>query len=851
MENYLVNNHKNDIVDMLNNSEECSIVSLLVSLSHLHQTDPSLFTDVINDVHKASIKWSDVLLDLQKRFAETDSFLDPNWEIKVNGRVRFYNLPEQDIRNRLTFPTDDDIGKFVQVKGTVLRATQPKFLQYKTDFICGHCKSSITIEGEYAKNYVIVPPNSCINGCKGRPYLDETNVVNENFITYQEIKVMEAISKKSMPAVMDVTLDDDLVENCQPGDSVTICGTVESRWTYSPKVEIKVVIRANSVDNKMKQVKVGNELPEHLICLRAEWNELTEKFGELGARDILIQSICPDVHGMYLAKLAVALVICSGFDSSSSISGLRNYSHLLLIGDPGLAKSRLLKFAASVSNRSSFVTGSGVSSAGLTAAAVQEEGEWQLEAGALPLADNGICCIDEFNLMTESDKASLHEAMEQQTIHISKAGISCKLNTRCSIIAATNPKNLYSMSDQEGTSSINLGLASSLVSRFDLVLILRDERNVEWDTRVANHILNGTGPEQNENLYDLPRLQAHFAAIREFDPVVTDGASRIIKAYYLACRGDEYRDAGRTTLRFNDSLLRLAKSHAKLLFRDKVTEIDAVIVIMLMESSFGFGRILRPSSVLREEIPLGPNEVQISHLMERLNVEIRNFGNGETEDRNETSNGIVPETKRVASDARIASSQISSTVQQNSVEDATNESVSNIQVTEHIENVRNSTINLESNVKVKKSVETFEYKKFEFRKRQLNWTSKDLVDLNMPTTSTASVHNSITSLNQQQNKEVLQPLNQNVGFDPASNKRIRMDFDDEELDKLFTLDEPIPESTKKSTDKNANECNNSQAHPSTEPTTSNGEQMQNTKDSKRFFHNFTDEDLAVFDDFDF
>lgn len=134
-------------------------------------------------------------------------------------------------------------------------------------------------------------------------------------------------------------------------------------------MQIKVVIRANSVSNRLKQINIGNELPEHLICLRAEWNEFTEKFGELGARDILIQSICPDVHGMYLAKLAVALAICSGYDSS--ISGLRNHSHVLLIGDPGLAKSRLLKFAASVSTRSSFVTGSGISSAGLTAAAFQ------------------------------------------------------------------------------------------------------------------------------------------------------------------------------------------------------------------------------------------------------------------------------------------------------------------------------------------------------------------------------------------------------------------------------------------------------------------------------------------------
>lgn len=148
-------------------------------------------------------------------------------------------------------------------------------------------------------------------------------------------------------------------------------GTVESRYTFGKTLEIKVVIRANSITNEMKQFNIGSELPEHLICLRAEWNEFTEKFGELGARDIIIQSICPDVHGMYLAKLAVALAICSGYDTSSTVSGVRNHSHVLLIGDPGLAKSRLLKFASLVATRSSFITGSGCSSAGLTAAAVQ------------------------------------------------------------------------------------------------------------------------------------------------------------------------------------------------------------------------------------------------------------------------------------------------------------------------------------------------------------------------------------------------------------------------------------------------------------------------------------------------
>lgn len=193
-------------------ASELNLKSFSISLTHLHHTNPALFDEVLNDVHNASVKWSNVLLDLQKRFAETDEFLDPHWEIKVNGRVRFINLPEQDPRNRSVFPVGVDVGKFVQIKGkhidsldvckqfssmkqnlnsgTVLRATQPKFLEYKINYVCKHCKATIVVEGEYAKYYVVVPPNGCPNACKGTPYSDTTNVDNENFITYQEIKIM-------------------------------------------------------------------------------------------------------------------------------------------------------------------------------------------------------------------------------------------------------------------------------------------------------------------------------------------------------------------------------------------------------------------------------------------------------------------------------------------------------------------------------------------------------------------------------------------------------------------------------------------------------------------------------------
>lgn len=256
----------------------------------------------------------------------------------------------------------------------------------------------------------------------------------------------------------------------------------------------------------------------------------------------------------------------------------------------------------------------------------QENGEWQLEAGALVLADGGICCIDEFNLMRETDRASIHEAMEQQTVSMAKAGMVCKLSTRCAILAATNPRNLYTMSEPEGPSAMNIGIASPLMSRFDLVYIMRDERNAEWDTRISLHLLSLSksharpGQTLANGLWTSERLQSHFAAIRTTHPQFTMEANRVLGEYYKACRSDPMRDQARTTVRLLDSLLRLAQAHARLLFRSEVNVYDAVIVIRLMESTHGFGRILKPFDVIKEELPLGPSREDVQEVYSALNL---------------------------------------------------------------------------------------------------------------------------------------------------------------------------------------------------------------------------------------
>ncbi|XXG54976.1 hypothetical protein AAC387_Pa03g2725 [Persea americana] len=582
--------------------------------------------------------------------------LSSNWknhqfeaEEKIN--IRLHNHPESTIA--LKNLKAAYIGRLVSVRGTVVKVSTVKPLVVQMNFVCGKCGAIITRifpDGKFSQ------PTACIyTGCKSRsfsPIRSTARPIDFQKIRLQELQRSENHEEGRVPRTVECELTEDLVDACIPGDVVTVIGIIKVINNYMDvgggKSKSKnqglyyLYLEAVSIRNSKSQ-SVPEDLQKavddtrdtvlfDLYTFSSKDLEFIVKFSKEHGSDIfrqMLQSICPSIYGHELVKAGITLALFGGVQKHSKDQNkvpVRGDIHVIVVGDPGLGKSQLLQAAAAVSPRGIYVCGNATTNAGLTVAVVKDAmtSDYAFEAGAMVLADRGLCCIDEFDKMTAEHQALL-EAMEQQCVSVAKAGLVASLSARTSILAAANPVGGHY--NRAKTVNENLKMSAALLSRFDLVFILLDRPDELLDKRVSDHImalhagcgehfpaqkkqcggLQGYGdmdlgvktgslasrlrldPKKDRDFVPLPGplLRKYIAYARTFVfPRMSRPAAEILQKFYLRLRDhNTSADGTPITARQLESLVRLAEARARLDLREEITAQDALDVVEIMKES--------------------------------------------------------------------------------------------------------------------------------------------------------------------------------------------------------------------------------------------------------------------------
>ena len=435
------------------------------------------------------------------------------------------------------------------------------------------------------------PTRCTAETCKCAEFKLKENL--SQFIDSQKVEIQEYpedLPPGAQPERLTAYFESSLAHKIQPGDRVAIVGIIKPKSQFQgrrQKSEFDIYLYAHSIDEK-----IGEE--ENVEPTASELKEIKELSLQEDIAERIRDSIAPTIFGMNWEKRAVALQQFGGVTKElPDGTRIRGDIHMLMMGDPGLAKSQLLRSASRIAPRGVMATGKSTSAAGLTAAAVRDEfgeGRLSLEAGTLVLASGGIACIDEIDKMSEEDRSSMHEAMEQQTISIAKAGINAQLKSKCSVLAAANPKR--SRFDMTLPLPPQVNMPISLLSRFDIFFIITDDPDPERDNLLADKILNShrAGEElipgetidedqlavkSLEGPIDQRLLRLYISYAKKLRPVMTSEAQYKIKEYYTGLRNryhntDEQDKTMPITPRQLESIIRLSEADAKMYLSETV-----------------------------------------------------------------------------------------------------------------------------------------------------------------------------------------------------------------------------------------------------------------------------------------